>query len=88
MDTDTLTQITQEEEDRTTWLVNLADFENPETLASYLTDYCDPTTYRIDGNNIYATNEALVLATEKLTEDAERSAHDADMMDDDDYAQD
>lgn len=55
-------QITQQHDGGTTWLVDVAEFEMPEQLSSYLGYYAIDDEYQIDGNTIYATDQAIEAA--------------------------
>ena len=66
-------QITHHDEEarQTVWDMNLEDFENPETLATYLRFAARPGSFRIaaDGMTIAATPEAIDAATAELMRD-------------------
>lgn len=70
---DAMKQITQEHSGGTTWLIDVAEFETPEMLVSYL-EYCaDGPEYRIDGNTIYATDQAIEAAIDSLRVDLDET---------------
>jgi hypothetical protein len=69
-------QITKKTDNGTEWVVGLAEWDNPELLADYLSQ-TQTGVYRVDGNNIWADDMALSEAVTLLTEDMKlASEHD------------
>jgi len=65
-------QITKVDSKRVHWLVPSL-FENPETLAAYLRRYAPAGEYRIEGETVYATLQALEAAEAGFARELEAS---------------
>lgn len=72
--------VTGDHKGGTTWHTAVDEFENPETLISYLEAAADPDQYAVYGLTVWATYDAINAAIASLQEDLdEQDENDAAM---------
>ena len=64
-------QITRETEHRVEWVNEVEPFLKPETFIDYLLRYAPEGSYRVEGCNVWATDEAIEMAIEGIVSEAE-----------------
>ena len=64
-------QITRKRQDCIEWVNEVDPFLKPETFIDYLLRYAPEGSYRVEGCNVWATDEAIEAAVEGIVSEAE-----------------